>query len=93
MLVKACTDQDQAIKAYDFELARTGGDALHPRLPTRAYSDPFEVVRSGCGEGWMVFELPGSDRAETVGFTYDDTGANRSGRSQKHLRFKWKVGR
>ncbi|HEX5909197.1 MAG TPA: hypothetical protein VFY44_01815, partial [Thermoleophilaceae bacterium] len=46
--VKACTDRDQAIKAYDFQLDPAGGDAVRARLPQRSYDDSFDVTRSGC---------------------------------------------
>jgi len=48
---KACTDDDQAVKAYDFTLEPTEGNSVHPRTPVTAYSQGFEVVRSGCGTG------------------------------------------
>ncbi len=68
-----CTNHDQAIKAYDFQLDPADGDAVRPRLPQRSYDDPFDVVRSGCETGWIVFEIPSGDRAEAVKFTHDDT--------------------
>ena len=33
---RVCTDRDQAIKAYDFQLDPADGDAVRPRLPPSA---------------------------------------------------------
>lgn len=87
-----CTDRDQAIKAYDFQLDPTGGDAVRPRLPQRSYADAFDLLRSGCEAGWIVFEIPSADRAEAVKFTHDDTGSARPGDTERHARFTWKLG-
>ena len=88
---RVCTDRDQAIKAYDFQLDRADGDAVRPRLPQRSYDDSFDVVRSGCEAGWIVFEIPSDDGAEAVTFNHDDTGSARPGDTERHARFTWKL--
>ena len=56
------------------------------------YSDSFDVLRSGCETGWLVFPLPSGARAEAVKFSYDDTGTpGQGGRNGKRLRFTWKL--
>ncbi len=84
-----CTDRDQAIKAYDFQLDPADGDAVRPHLPQRSYDDSFDVTRSGCDSGWIVFEIPADARAESVRFTHDDTGSARPGSTERHARFTW----
>ena len=89
--VRACTDDDQAVKSYDFQLRRSGGDTVRPQYVATTYSDRFPVTRSGCGDGWLVFEIRRADRAEAVKFSYDDTGNNRQPGREKHTRFTWNL--
>ncbi len=88
---RVCTDRDQAIRAYDFQLDPADGDAVRPRLPQRSYDDDFDIARSGCETGWIVFEIPSGDRAEAVKFTHDDTGSARPADTERHARFDWKL--
>lgn len=92
VLIKACNDSDQAIKNFDFDLARSGGGDLKPRFPQQALEPEFDSQRSGCGRGWLVFQLEKSDRPEKLKFRYDDTGSGEAGDVERHARFTWKVG-
>lgn len=89
--VKACNDDDQAIKEFDFSLDHSGGDTVKAKFPQQAASPQFESQRRGCGTGWLVFEVPTSQEAEKLKFSYDDTGSARPGDKERHARFDWDV--
>src|SRR3954454_8530598 len=69
--VKVCSEHGGAIGAYDFGLEPSSGDATL-KYPERNYGDSFETVRDGCGDGWVVFQIPESADAERVTFGFED---------------------
>ena len=91
--VRACNGpRGPAIGPYSFELDVSGGGDARLRFPQRAYEDDFDSVREGCGQGWIVFEVPASSTVDAVKFKYDDTAsAAPSDRREKHARFRWEV--
>jgi hypothetical protein len=55
------------------------------------FPESFDSLRSGCGGGWVVFEIPGASQAQRVTFGFDDTGSYRHERNQVSARFSWRV--
>src|SRR6266705_224349 len=47
---------------YDFGLDTSSGDDAKLKYPAQSYGDSFETVRDGCGDGWVVFEIPSRRR-------------------------------
>jgi len=59
--------------------------------PERNYDDSFETVRDGCGDGWVVFEIPQSSQADKVTFGFEDTGTSQHPGTQVNAKFSWTV--
>jgi hypothetical protein len=38
--------------------------------PERNYDDSSETVRDGCGDGWVVFEIPQTSQPDKVTFCF-----------------------
>jgi hypothetical protein len=71
--VRACSEWGTALKQFDFSVEASGATAK-PKLPTKNYRDAFEPIRDGCGDGWLVFEVPADSKPERVRFEFTDTG-------------------
>lgn len=89
--VRVCSDHGGAIGQYDFGLRASQGTA-RLKFPAMNYDEPFDTVRSGCGTGWIVFEVPRGARPEQATFGFDDTGSRRHEQNRVSARFSWKVG-
>ncbi len=88
--VKVCSDHGGAVGPYDFGLDSSSGDATL-KYPEQNYDDSFETVRDGCGDGWVVFEIPQSSKPDTVTFGFEDTGTSQHPETQVDARFSWSV--
>jgi hypothetical protein len=88
--VKVCSDHGGAIGAYDFGLDASSGDATL-KYPEQNYDDSFETVRDGCGEGWVVFEIPQASKPDKVTFGFEDTGSSEHPETQVDAKFSWSV--
>jgi hypothetical protein len=88
--VKVCSDHGGAIGPFDFGLDASSGEAKL-KYPERNYDDSFETVRDGCGDGWVVFEIPQSSQPEKVTFGFEDTGTSHQPETQVDARFSWEV--
>jgi hypothetical protein len=93
VLAKACSNHGGAIGSYDFGLEPDSGDAQQ-KYVERNYPTAFDVVRSGCGSGWVVFEIPKPSAPARVTFGFTDTGSALpgGGAQQVDARFSWSVG-
>jgi hypothetical protein len=91
VLVRVCSDHGGAIGTSNFGLETSTGDARH-RFLQRNYARSLEVVRSDCGGGWVVFEIPVGSRPERVTFGFVDTGSAYEGQNDVDARFSWSVG-
>ena len=88
--VKVCSDHGGAIGPYDFGLDSSSGEATL-KYPERNYDDSFETVRDGCGDGWVVFQIPESADPERVTFDFEDTGTAQHRETEVHAKFSWSV--
>jgi hypothetical protein len=89
--VHVCSNHGGAIGAYSFGIETTG-DRGRLKFPARNYARPFEVVRDGCGGGWVVFEVPADTRPARVTFGFEDTGSAQPGsHNEVKARFAWNV--
>lgn len=86
--VKVCSNHGGAIGQYDFGLKASQGDA-RLKFPAMNYPRSFDTVRSGCDDGWIVFEVPRGARPEKVTFGFQDTGSRRHERNRVDARFSW----
>ena len=59
--------------------------------PERNFDNSFEKVRDGCGDGWVVFEIPQSSQADKVTFGFEDTGTSQHPETQVNAKFSWTV--
>lgn len=93
VLARACSNHGGAIGSYDFGLDPDSGSATQ-KYVQHNYGQSFDVVRNGCGSGWIVFEIPKSSRPEKVTFGFQDTGSAQpgGGAQQVDARFSWSVG-
>jgi hypothetical protein len=89
--VSLCSENGQAIRAFDFVLEHDGGEA-HNKQPQSVFDDDFEGVREGCERGWLVYAIPEDATAQALTFAFDDTGSARPGDRENHLRFRWTLG-
>jgi hypothetical protein len=89
--VKVCSDHGGAIGPYDFGLKTTSGDDAALKYPERNYDDSFETVRDGCGDGWVVLQIPQSADPEEVTFGFEDTGTSRHPETQVNAKFSWSL--
>jgi hypothetical protein len=89
--VKVCSDHGGAIGPYDFGLDTSSGDDAKLKYPEHNYDDSFEIVRDGCGDGWVVFEIPQSSKPDKVTFGFEDTGTSQHPETQVDARFSWTV--
>jgi hypothetical protein len=48
-------------------------------------------VRDGCGEGWVVFEIPQASQPDRVTFGFEDTGTSQHPETQVDAKFSWAV--
>jgi len=88
---KVCSDHGGAIGQYDFGIETSNG-AGRLKFPAMNYPDGLDIVRTGCGDGWVVFEVPAGSRPEKVKFGFQDTGSRvPSQNNQVDARFTWKV--
>jgi hypothetical protein len=87
--VHLCNRTGQAVISYHFTLLLAGGAVLHPDT----VGSSFDVVRSGCGSGSIVFALPGGATPKTLEYRFDDTGSGGqySGDQPEHDRFDWSL--
>ena len=74
-----------------------GGGSGSVKFPSMNYPESFEVVRTGCAGGWIVFQIPKARRPQAIAFTFDDTGDQGSlsvgGRHPEvHDHFTWTLG-
>lgn len=93
VLAKVCSNHGGAIGSYDFGLDPDSGSATQKYVENN-YSNGFDTVRSGCGSGWLVFEIPRSSAPDRVTFGFEDTGSAEpgGGANQVDARFSWSVG-
>lgn len=87
---RVCSDHGGAIVPAAFGVESSAGDG-RLKFPARNYRDDYEAVRDGCGEGWVVFEIPADARPERVTFEFEDTGSTRNEDERVDARFSWKV--
>jgi hypothetical protein len=80
-----------AVGPCDFGLDTSSGDDAKLKYPEQNYDDSFETVRDGCGDGWVVFEIPQSSQAEKVTFGFEDTGTSQHPETQVDAKFSWTV--
>jgi hypothetical protein len=92
VLVRICSDHGGAIGPYAFGLEASGGEDGSLKFPQRNYAKSFETIRSDCGGGWVVFEIPTGSSPEKVTFGFEDTGTAREGQNDVDARFSWSVG-
>ena len=71
---RVCSTAGQAIGTFNFSINLVGGGSGSVKFPAMNYPDSFDVVRTGCARGWIVFELPRASQAHDIAFTFDDTG-------------------
>lgn len=88
--VRACSDHGGALGQYDFSIETSDGDG-RLKFPARNYRDAFDTIRNGCGEGWIVFEIPADSSPERVKFAFEDTGSVRQEHERVDAKFSWKV--
>lgn len=97
--VRACTDRDQAVGVWQFGVRLAGGaSGARIKYPQTIYADGFDHVRSGCDDGWVVFEVPDGATPSAITFGHDDTGTSgpyrgMGGMPAIHARFTWTLGR
>jgi hypothetical protein len=89
--VKVCSDHGGAIGPYDFGLETSSGEDAKLKYPERNYDDSFETVRDGCGEGWVVFEIPQASKPDKITFGFEDTGTSQHPETQVNAKFSWTV--
>ncbi len=89
--VHVCSDHGGAIGQFDFGLKANGGSA-RLKFPAMNYPNFFETVRTGCGDGWIVFEVTRGARPDRVTFGFQDTGSYRHEQNQVKAKFSWRVG-
>jgi len=88
-LAKVCSNHGGAIGSYDFGMHSTDGDGKL-KFPESNLSPAFDTVRSDCGTGWVVFEIPAGAKPTSVSFGFQDTGsAEASDNNQVNARFTW----
>ena len=85
------SDHGGAVGPYDFGLDTSSGDDAKLKYPEQNYDDSFETVRDGCGDGWVVFEIPESSQADKVTFGFEDTGTSQHPETQVDAKFSWTV--
>ncbi len=91
VLAKVCSDHGGAIGPYDFGLDSSGGSG-DLKFPEHNLSPAFDTVRTGCGTGWVVFEIPKDADPTKVTFGFQDTGsAQASDNNQVDAKFSWDV--
>jgi hypothetical protein len=88
--VRVCSNHGGAIGAYDFGLDASSGEA-RLKYPERNYDDSFETVRDGCGDGWVVFEIPEASEPERVTFGFEDTGTSTRPQTRVNADFSWAI--
>lgn len=88
---RVCSNHGGAIGSFDFGLETTDAEAGKPKFPQQSYDDDFDVVRSRCGAGWIVFEIPESSKPGRVTFGFQDTGAQYHAENRVDARFSWSV--
>jgi hypothetical protein len=91
--VRVCSNHGGATGPYDFGVETTGGAHGRLKFPETNYPNSFDSLRSGCGGGWVVFEVPRGSAPQRVTFGFDDTGSARRPQTQVSARFSWKVER
>jgi hypothetical protein len=93
VLAKACSNHGGAIGSFDFGLDPDSGSATQ-KYVEHNYPNAFDVVRTGCGSGWMVFEIPKAGSPQRVTFGFQDTGSAlpSGGANQVNAKFSWDVG-
>jgi len=92
--VRVCSTNRAAIGSFDFEVALKGGGHGRLKFPQHSYPDSLDIVREGCDDGWVVFEIPRSTSPELLRFGFDDTGTAvryGGGRPESHERFSWRL--
>lgn len=93
--VRACTTRDQAVGVWQFGIRLAdGASGARTKYPQTLYADGFDHVRSGCDDGWIVFEIPDGTTPSAITFGHDDTGTagpyrGLGGQSEIHARFTW----
>lgn len=80
-----------AIGNYSFSLSGTGGADGELKTPAPNYDNSFGTVRDGCGDGWIVFELPESSEPSEVRFGFQDTGTAMDESENVDAKFSWWV--
>ena len=88
--VRVCSNHGGAIGAFDFGLDASSGDTTQ-KYPERNYDDSFETVRDGCGDGWVVFEIPEASQPERVTFGFQDTGTSTRPQTEVNAKFSWTI--
>lgn len=90
VLAQACSNHGGAIGSYAFGLDLDSGSATQ-RYVEHNYANGFDVVRNGCGSGWIVFDVPRASHPEKVTFGFEDTGSAlpEGGAKQVDARFSW----
>jgi hypothetical protein len=91
---RVCSSVGQAIGTFNFSISLDGGGSGSVKFPSMNYPDSFEIVRTGCAEGWIVFQIPQAAQAQEIAFKFDDTGnqgsINIGGRQPAvHDHFSW----
>ncbi len=89
--VNICSTDGGAIGTYDFGVTLAGGGSGSVKFRAMNYPDAFDSVSTGCGSGWIVFQMPASSRPATLQFDFDDTGSGGQygGSGESHEHFSW----
>ena len=87
---RACSDHGGALGQYDFGVETSAGDG-RLKFPARNYRDAFDTIRDGCGDGWIVFEIPADAKPKRVKFGFEDTGTSTRPQTAVDAKLSWKV--
>lgn len=93
--VKVCSTNGAAINEYAFTLVENTGGAIHATNGARNYSPAFNLLDTGCSEGWILFQLPRQSSATEIRFDFNNSGGNPGygGPPEAHVHFSWKLHR
>ena len=91
--VRVCPSDVGAVNPTSFGLDVSGGSATL-KYPERNYDHGYDAVRTRCGRGWVVFEVPDGADVRRVTFSFENTGSssyNRDGQDEVSVHFAWAV--
>src|SRR5262249_59479060 len=86
-----CSNHGGASGPFDFGIETTKGKPGRLKFPQHNYARGFDIVRNGCGSGWVVFEIPRGAKPGAVTFGFEDTGTSQHPETQVDASFTWSV--